>query len=437
MQTFTCLLAFCLAAAPRPLQADEAPVVFARSGQKATLPVGGEHGKTGTPVAIWAFGQRWGEPATVKDDAVEFVAPEVRVPVVFRLSPVSDAGAVLGELVVYPDRPISWDEKILLYAADPPPWFVQWAAVTGLPVRPVVFHEDLPSESDATSLLILGRNTAGTYMLDAAKLARNKAVNVLVLDADWFGDAAGPAAVGGGWMRGDLLARTGKQSWAAMLEFRSHRQPTRAPANRWVWIPDKANLPLVEKLVVVGTPLNAVRCVVASYLPWQEQLGRQETADATLLDLLAAAANTSGDVVSRSVDVIRPKMDEQTARQRPVLSAAASAAIAWKDRPWSAYVLDLRGDERLSDELLPALKRLEKQIGAKTNVLLILGDDRLLDEWEWLSLDRAKKAVRRQGVFWLSDDELPPSTESQIRIMLTLSELGVPIVPPAEQEKLK
>ena len=273
-------------------------------------------------------------------------------------------------------------------------------------------------------------------MLDATTLARNKAVNVLVLDADWFGDAAGPAAVGGGQMRGDLLARTGKQSWAAMLEFRSHRQPAGALANRWVWTADKANLPLVEKLVVVGTPLDAVRCVVASYLPWQEQLGRQETADATLLDLLAAAANASADGW-RKIDIIWPQMDEQTARQRPVLSAAANVAIAWKDCPWSACVLDLRGAERLPDGLLAKLKALEGRIGAKTNVLLILGDDRLLDEWEWLKLDRAKKTSRRPGAVWLSDDELPPSTENQIRNALTLSELGVPIVPPAEQEKLR
>ena len=310
MKTYIYLLAFWLVAASWPLQADEAPVVFARSGQKATLPVVSDIGKTSGPVALWAFGQRWGEPVMVKNDAAEFVAPKVRVPVVFRLSPVRDIKVVFGELVVYPDRPSSWDQKIVLYAADPPQWFVQWAAVTGLPIRPVAVDKDLAFESDAKSLLILGRNSAGRAMLDATTLARNKAVNVLVLDADWFGDAAGPAAVGGGQMRGDLLARTGKQSWAAMLEFRSHRQPAGALANRWVWTADKANLPLVEKLVVVGTPLDAVRCVVASYLPWQEQLGRQETADATLLDLLAAAANASADGW-RKIDIIWPQMDDR------------------------------------------------------------------------------------------------------------------------------
>ena len=36
------------------------------------------------------------------------VAPEVRVPVVFRLTPANDDKAVLAELVVYPNRPVPW-----------------------------------------------------------------------------------------------------------------------------------------------------------------------------------------------------------------------------------------------------------------------------------------------------------------------------------------
>ena len=53
MKTCTYLLALWLVAAPWALRAEELPVVFARSGQKVTLPVGGDDGKTGGPVALW------------------------------------------------------------------------------------------------------------------------------------------------------------------------------------------------------------------------------------------------------------------------------------------------------------------------------------------------------------------------------------------------
>jgi hypothetical protein len=62
----------------------------------------------------------------------------------------------------------------------------------------------------------------------------------------------------------------------------------------------------------------------------------------------------------------------------------------------------------------------------------------MLDEWKWLKIDRAKKTIQtaqtRSDVVWLSDDELPPSKEGQIRLMLALTELGVPLAPPEKEE---
>ena len=68
-------------------------------------------------------------------------------------------------------------------------------------------------------------------------------------------------------------------------------------------------------------------------------------------------------------------------------------------------------------------------------LLLILGDGKMLDEWKWLKLNRANKTIHRQGVVWMSDTELPPSKGSQIRLMLKLTELGVPLFPPGQEEK--
>lgn len=433
------ILAFCLALASLPLQAGETPIIFARSGQKITLPVGGDNGKTGKPVSLWAFGQRWGEPVRVKNNAAEFVAPKVRVPVVFRLGPVRDSKVVFSELVVYPDRPAHWDKDTQLLAVGIPDWFDTWSEAVGLPIKKFKDLAALDAGNwqmpDKPKLLILGRKTAGNALAAAQGLTAEHEINVLVLEADWFDDAAGSVAVGGDQIRGDLLARTGKQSWAATLEFRSHRRPAGALANRWMWTADKENLPLVEKLAVVSASWSASHCVVASYLPWQEQLGRQEMADAILLDLLAAAANASANVCWRRVDIVWPKMDVESARQRPVISVAANAAVVGKDASRSVYVLDLRGGKRSPDGLLPALKALEKRIGAQTDALLILGDDKFLDAWQWLKLDRAKKTSQRPGVAWLSDGDLPPSTKTRIRLMLTLSELGVPLAEPGQEEK--
>jgi hypothetical protein len=61
----------------------------------------------------------------------------------------------------------------------------------------------------------------------------------------------------------------------------------------------------------------------------------------------------------------------------------------------------------------------------------------MLDEWEWPKLDLAKETIHRPEVVWLSDDELPPSKDSQVRLMVKLTELGVPLAPPGEEEKKK
>jgi len=60
--------------------------------------------------------------------------------------------------------------------------------------------------------------------------------------------------------------------------------------------------------------------------------------------------------------------------------------------------------------------------------LVILGDDPILDAWKWLKLDRKKKKTRREGsIYWLPDDTLPSTWETQVKLMQLLTELGVMI----------
>ena len=176
-----------------------------------------------------------------------------------------------------------------------------------------------PAHEGGRSLLILGRASAGKGWADVAKLAgvKNvkiivkswadmaklagmKNVTVIVLDADWFGDSAGPVDVSPAQMR-DWLADIARQRWPAPLKFSSHRRPWPGIVNRWAWIADDAGLPLVEQVQRFFAPEGAspfdkfgnpnfYRQVILSYLPWEQQLGRCEVADATFLTMLAASA---------------------------------------------------------------------------------------------------------------------------------------------------
>ena len=437
------------------------PVTFARGGQEMRVwlhPFGWPHpGLAKLNVVLIAFGRTWSKPAPVAvssaSASADMVVPKVRVPTVFSI--VIDENKkrdIVGELVAYPDRDVAWDEKIVLYSCGAPAWFDQWATATGLPSKTITPAE-LPTAEfgqvgeDAKTLLILSPSATGrrnpAYLV---KLANEKAVNILILDADWLGDAAEAAAVGGGQMRGDLLAITGKQTWASGLEFRSHWQPCGTIANRWAWIADGDGLPLVEAIAVAGTPLTARRPVVLSYLPWAEQLGRNESADATLLAILSAAAKAEPPkIAGHPVEFIYPKKTELNAKDRPVLSAVRSVEPVLREDVKPDYnppiysILDLRGKEeiRYPDGDLSEICR--NSIGARQAIckLIILGDDPILDEWKWLKLDRAKKQIGAAGVQWLPDDELPPSKENQVRLMLKLTELGVPLGTPEQEEERK
>ena len=436
------------------------PVTFARGGQEMRVwlhPFGWPHpGVSKLNVVLSAFGRTWSRPAPVAVTSASawanMAVPQVRVPTVFSVSVIDQDRNIVGELVAYPDQDVAWDEKIVLCSCGTPTWFDQWATATGLPSKTIKPAELSTAKlgqvgEDTKTLLILSPSATGrrdpAYMV---KLANEKAVNILVLDADWFGDAAGTVEVGGGQMRGDLLAITGKQTWASVLEFRSHWQPCGTIVNRWLWIPDRDGLPLVEAVAVAGSPPAAMRPVVLSYLPWAEQLGRSESADATLLAILSAAATAATkEVVGHPVEFIYPKKSELNGKDRPVLSAVRSVEPVpredWKPdyNPPIYYFLDLRGKERIRHPDGDLSEICRNSIGARQAVceLIILGDDKMLDEWEWLKLDRAKKQIGAAGVQWLPDDELPPSKENQIRLMLTLTELGVPLAPPDQEEERK
>jgi hypothetical protein len=427
------------------------PITFARGGQKIDphiLYVSGEWGIGGigvfkNEVTLTAFGRVWAGPADVIQQSAgaktTMTMPKVRVATVFSI--VDRGKRVVGEVVVYPDRGVTWDANTTLYTCGELPWFSEWARAVGLPVKQIAPADLLPGEkSNVKALLILGPEQAGNDLSHVAGIARIQRASVLVLYARWFGDAAGPVSVAPAQMLGGL-AEIAKQHWPQPLKFTSHRRPWPGIANRWAWIADGNGLPLVEEVAWYGGLWGASRLTV-SYVPWQGQLGRREHADELLVSLLTSAATLEMRKQRDPIEVwmVYPPDKQIEPKGRPVLSALRFDRYSIIE-PKSVSILDLRGTEKLPAELLGECRKIEGLIGSregrKESGLLILGDNKMLDEWEWLKLDRAKKTINRPGVVWLPDDELPPSKDNQIRLMLKLTELGVPLVPPKQEEKPK
>ena len=442
-------------------------IVFARSGGKASVTIPPVN-LPSMDLVLRAFGRVWME-RTAKNQKeglrVEFDVPAVRVPTVFSITPAESETPEVAQLVAYPDRDVAWDKKVTLYSTAAPAWFDQWAAASGLPVKKLAAADLastqlVPADENSKALLILGRVSAGRDFSGAAKIAGNKAANVLVLDAEWFGRPAGPADVVPKHMR-EGLSEIARQSWPHPLKFASHRHPWPGIANRWAWIVEENGLPLVEEVRPLSTeelgllpasepltyekemPPEISPRTIASYLPWHELLGRDESADATLLGLLSSAATESPrKCLWHPVWFKYPAREDVKAKDRPILSAIRSGGF-WnrQDHPegmpdYNApiyKVLDLRGQKADLPEWIRnnAQQSLDPKRSQPKTRLLILGDDPILDDWKWLKLDRTKKTINRPDVIWLSDNELPPSKESQIRLMLKLTELGVPLAVPA------
>ncbi len=278
----------------------------------------------------------------------------VRVPVVFRLCPSRDSKIVFSELVVYPDQPKPWDKETPLVAAGVPDWFDTWSQTVGLPLHKV---ED-PALLDAGNwrmpekpgLLLLGRKAAGGGPAAICRFAAEHKINVLVLEADWFGVEKTAGAPGTPGRETALspkqltgpLADWQDQRWPLPPTFRRTALPWFAVANRQAWIasdeyplpagqdsnPSQNAYPLVEEIRSPQTGAQAWQ-VVLSYLPWQDQLGRCEVADGLFLRLLAATAKGAKD--RRPLDggwrLLYPAASEIKAGERPVLAAALKSAV--------------------------------------------------------------------------------------------------------------
>jgi len=413
------------------------PIRFAKAGKSLTVRIADAGGGA---VVLRALGRNWTAPIVPREGQIVVELPEVRVPVPFTVVPAEQPQAALARIVVYPAAyRLAWEERVpLLYENDSPAWLKEWLTATGLPAMEVdeagiLKQADRPA--GGVGLLIVGRAGAGKTANDFIERQMRWQINVLVLEADWFGAPAHeevPLAAKPKCFQ-HALAELNRSTWAQGVAFPQTVGPWPGIANRWVWI-DGPKTPLVEELRASSHNGR----VVFNYLPWQEQLG-MESADSIFLSVLKEAARVctrdqQGEL-NRDFELVWPPADSVTAKKRPVLAACLRARESRRDetgteksstpaggapRKQPLAILDLRGPALATSEAaaLPAVSFRRDWV--------VLGVDAgvELPEREPASLSGDSEG-RKSSVVHLADDALPASTHSQVRLMQVLTEQGV------------
>jgi hypothetical protein len=410
------------------------PIRFAKSGTSLTVRIA-EAG--GGAVVLRALGRNWTTPIMPREGEVAIEAPEVRVPVTFSIVATEKPQTALGRIVVYPAAyRLAWEDLVpLLYETDSPAWLKEWLSVTGLPAVQVdeagiLKHADRPA--GGAGILIVGRAGAGSTSNDFIERQMRWQINVLVLEADWFGAVAREEIQLEAKPKcfQNALAELNRSAWAQGVAFPQTASPWPGIANRWVWI-EGPNTPLVEELRASSHSWR----VVFNYLPWQEQLGI-ESADSIFLSVLKTAARVRSRAqkgeLNRDFDLVWPPAETVTATKRPVLAACLRARESRRDdagaeqpvspsaggtRKLPLAILDLRGPALATSEsaALPA-------VSFKRD-WLVLGVDAGVELPERDAAGESESA--KSLVIHLADDGLPASVNNQVRLMQVLTEQGV------------
>src|SRR5262245_25493452 len=392
------------------------------------------------PVVLRALGRNWTEPVTPKDGAVQLELPTVRVPIAFAVVAAGKAAPVLARVVVYPaDYRLKWDEKIALSVeSESPAWLKEWLAATNLPVKTVKPGDDPVSVergAGSAGLYIVARAEAGKSPQEFIERHAQWQMNVLVLDAEWFGEPANeesrlPARKGDCFHHG--LAALNRYAWPQGVAFQSVAGPWPGIANRWVWI-DGPTSPLVEEVRASGNS----RRIVFSYLPWHEQLGI-ETADAMFLAVLQEAArNSAGEPeLNRPFVLFWPPAETVVPATRPVLATCLRERQAPRNastlepkatlpetlvaRP-PLSILDLRGPALSTNEAaaLPAVSPKQDWLVLGTDPEVEIPDPDAVKDSEEPDGTKKTRAIH------LKDDALPASLKGQVRLMQALTDQGV------------
>jgi hypothetical protein len=417
----------------------ELPIRFGAPGAKVSVRL---RDAGDGPVVLRALGRNWTDPITPREGAIEVELPAVRVPMTFSVVAAGKTEPALARIVVYPpDSRAPWDAKVPLYmAADSPEWLREWLAAIGLPATPVKLG-DFPVGAERAAggagLLIVGRSAAGKTANEFIERQTQWQINVLVLEADWFGAGSDEAARLGADPEERFhhsLAELNRFAWPQSASFQGVAGPWPGIANRWVWI-DGPTSPLVEEVRASGHN----RWIVFNYLPWRQQLG-VETADAIFLAILKEAAQNSSaaEPLDREFVLAWPAAEMISATTRPVLAAclrerqnrpeattrgetSATPESTLRKPPLS--ILDLRGPALSANDAaaLPAVSPKRDWLVLGTDPGVVLPDQERVKEIQDAG------TVKKSRVIHLQEDVLPASTKGQVRLMQVLTDQGVSI----------
>lgn len=406
-----------LADAPQPA------VHFMAGGSDTTIPIAAAVAGDAGGWQLNLFGRTLAQ-LTLKKGAVWFQAPEVRAVTHLTLSLVGHDTAPVAELFVYPkNHSLSWNGKFPLQVATPcPAWITQWLGASGLPFE-VVDSTQLKTEDQSPGVLIVAGAAAGETVGEFDSRYRGAGRNVLLLSAPWFGEEIRQPAVSERIVATDLtgpLARRVSQRWSRPVVFPARQQPFAGIVNRRPFIRGQSD-PLVEEL---GTDWKQ-GTVIASYVPWPRQLGRNELADQLLFDLLVAVAGYRSPAIRESrVRFIAPDLDAVDAASRPVLAAAAGHQPAAVDGA-GVDVVDLRGPD-VAEVSVETVLRLIRRPSGNSHVL-VLGHDSQERVSHAIRHTRKKSSIPTADLTWIPSDRLPRSVAEQVRLMEVLTEVGVPL----------
>lgn len=424
-----CLI--CTLAVLQAQSVQKLPVNFCRSGRAVRLRVRAD---VRGPVELRAFGRTWCRPGVPDKGGVKLTVPKVRVPTLFQIT-TRDRNRTVGEVVAYPgQRAHEWPVATTVRVSHTTTvWFREWVVAVGLPFKIERFDEQQKDRRDLQSakLLIVAGESARASLPALQHRFSNCRANLLVLNAAWFanGQVRKTSLLPSGLS--DMLQHMRDQKWGRPVIFDRHAGPWTGVSNRWTVI-GHGQSPLVESIPFGQTG----RRIVLSYLPWQDQLGRNDIADALFIELLKAASRERHPPkLKRRTVVLWPTTKMISARLRPVLFAIAGAS---RDNPrlnekksQTLHILDLRGPKLSRDDA--ASIDLSRKGTRSVKRLFVLGTDPGADGGRWskqhFARTRRQKANRRRaaGIVWLPADAIPSKMADQLHLMRVLTSSGVAI----------
>jgi len=428
-------------AAPRMKAKHRQPVIhFLSSGDRVTIRLrhaasdnsGTDHSE---PLLLSVFGRSLAK-LSAQAGVVSFRAPVVRTVTRLTLSTSGDQTVVLAEILVYPKAfRLTWNGKSSIRVATrSPQWVGQWLHAVGLPYEESVSRQGPPRTADSSpGVLVVAGTAAGRTCREFDKQYRDRERNTLILSAGWFGPATGRKKGIERIVPTNLFGPLEKRQnirWSRAVRFDIRQPPWTGLVNRHTWIMGQS-APVVEELFTDWKRGS----VIASYVPWQSQLGCNEIADQLFLDLLQAVSrHRSAKVAWRPIQLQYPEAGLTDDVNRPVLIAAANRQPKTTEEPM-VEVFDLRGPDGQRFSADRILRDLRQRAGQSP--VLVLGSDDLrhVDNGIRRAQKRSKKL--RGNLIRLASDQQHPSPQDQIRLMEVLTNLRVQLGTLSSQGVLK